>query len=61
VWYEDLSDPRTMSAIIEWLCAGSGVQTQPEAPDHALPMKGDSREADAILKAYMDYIGVAPP
>jgi len=59
VWYEDLLDPRTMPAITEWLCAGSGVRPQP-APDHALPMKGDSREADAILKAYMDYIGVDP-
>ena len=29
-------------------------------PDHALPIKGDSREADAIMKAYLDYVGVAP-
>jgi hypothetical protein len=59
VWYEDLSDPRMMSAIAAWLCADCTVPSQPAAPDHALPIKGDSREADEIMKAYLDYVGVA--
>lgn len=61
VWYEDLSDANTMSAIAAWLTADSGVSPRPAAPDHALPIKGDSREADAIMKAYLDYVGVVPP
>jgi len=61
VWYEDLSGSPTLPAIANWLCAGSGIQPQPEAPDHPLPMQGDSREAAAVLKTYMDYIGVEPP
>jgi len=61
VWYEDLSDPDTMSTIATWLSAESGVSPLPAAPDYALPIKGDSREADAIMKAYLDYIGVVPP
>jgi len=60
VWYEDLSDPRTLPAIVDWLCAGSGVEPQPEATDHPLPIRGDTREADAIIKAYMDYIAAKP-
>jgi len=60
VWYEDLSDPRMMNAIVAWLCADCTVPSQPAAPDHVLPIKGDRREADAIVKAYLDYVGVAP-
>ncbi|HXP73790.1 MAG TPA: hypothetical protein VN823_06560 [Stellaceae bacterium] len=50
-----------MSTIATWLSAESGVSPLPAAPDYALPIKGDSREADAIMKAYLDYIGVVPP
>ena len=60
VWYEDLSDPRAMPGIVDWLCAGSSVLPRPEAPDHSLPIKGDSREAETIEKAYRDYIAVKP-
>ena len=61
VWYEDLVDPSTMSAISAWLGIESGNPARPVDADHPLPIKGDSREADAIMKAYLDYIGVMPP
>jgi LPS sulfotransferase NodH len=61
VWYEDLSDQRTLGAISAWLSAETGAPPAPTAPDHPLPVPGDSREADAIMKAYLDYIGVLPP
>jgi hypothetical protein len=61
VWYEDLVDPTTMSAIAAWLGVESGNPARPVDADHPLPIKGDSREADAIMKAYLDYISVMPP
>ncbi len=60
VWYEDLSNPRSMPAVADWLCAGSGIEPQAEATDLPLPVRGDSRESDAIIKAYMDYIAARP-
>src|ERR1700676_1927877 len=60
VWYEDLADQRTMSEVAAWLCAGNGAAPRSVAPDHALPVKGDSQEADAIMKAYLAYIAVQP-
>jgi len=60
VWYEELLDPRVPSGICAWL-AGTAVSPQPVAPDHALPLKGDTKEADAIMKAYLDFMGVQSP
>ncbi|HKX10384.1 MAG TPA: Stf0 family sulfotransferase [Stellaceae bacterium] len=59
VWYEDLQDPKAMDAIANWLCAGIGVPAQPEGRKFALPKRGDTRESDAIVKAYLDYNGIA--
>lgn len=60
VWYEDLTDPGTLPAIFGWLCAESGIEPQPEAADHPLPIRGDAREADGIIKAYIDFIAATP-
>lgn len=59
VWYEDLQDPKAMDMIANWLCTGIGVPAQPEGRKFALPKRNDTRESDAIVKAYLGYNGIA--
>jgi LPS sulfotransferase NodH len=61
IWYEELTEPRTMGDVVAWLCAGTPARARLPASDHPLPVKGDSREAEAIVSAYLGYISVEPP
>ncbi|HKX10385.1 MAG TPA: Stf0 family sulfotransferase [Stellaceae bacterium] len=58
VWYEDLQDPKSMGMIADWLCTGIGVPAQPPKRKFPLPKRGDTQEADAIVKAYLEYNGL---
>jgi hypothetical protein len=49
-----------MPAIVDWLCAATGVEPQPEAVDHPPPVRRDFREADANIKVYLDDISAKP-
>lgn len=60
VWYEDLANERVSAEIANWLCAGTGVVPGPAAADHALPQKGDSGEAEAIMQRYLAHIAILP-
>ena len=52
---------RNIVAVKRVLYDAIGHFTTDDGWAMASAIKGDSREADAIMKAYLDYIGVMPP
>lgn len=60
LWYEDLSDPRTLASTARWLWEGSGSGSSlPDADSaHELPTKTDEAEAHAIKARFLSAVGM---
>lgn len=61
LWYEDLSDPRALAAVAEWLWSAAGNGSPMPAPDHAhdLPTRMDETEARAVKGRFLSAVGIS--